>query len=151
MFEVLASGALLTISMPNELTELGFQDEVHLSGIVMGAKSSSHTGLSDGRNGTSVHHAGSAHQDFAGAHLRARVEQLLGHLERIGSAELAPARHWPEHRVRLMYLDSLHSSVFSIIVEGNASISSEFHFEILWRMRYSWEMLGLPAPYRNEP
>jgi hypothetical protein len=106
VFEVLASGALLITKQPNELSELGFQEGVHFVGyreereIIPLIR----VYLTDETARLRITQAARAKvlQEHT---YDSRVEQLLGHLERVGSAELAPARHWPEHRVRLMYLD----------------------------------------------
>jgi hypothetical protein len=106
VFEVLASGALLITKLPNELSELGFQEGVHFVGyreereIIPLIR----VYLTDETARLRITQAARAKvlQEHT---YDSRVEQLLGHLERAGSAELAPARHWPEHRVRLMYLD----------------------------------------------
>jgi hypothetical protein len=106
VFEVLASGALLLTSAPTELTALGFEEGVHFAAYRHESEiiplvrhflqnEDERTRIANaGREKALREHTYDCH-----------VEQLLRRLEEAGNRKIAPARSWPEVRVRLMYLD----------------------------------------------
>ncbi len=110
VFEVMASGALLITALPNEISRLGFHEGVHF------------VGYRDERNIVPLIRS---YLDNEPERLRisqaarakvleehtydSRVDRLLRQLQTAGGAKLAPARSWPAHRVRLMYLDFFSS------------------------------------------
>jgi Glycosyl transferases group 1 len=106
VFEVLASGALLITSIPNELMAMGFQEGVHFIGyreedeILPLVK----TYLECDGERIRISHAGRT--KVLNEHTYDnRVESLLERLNKSTPEMLAPAREWPEYRARLAYLD----------------------------------------------
>jgi len=110
VFEVMASGTLLITALPNELSQLGFQEGVHFVGyrhesdIVPLVRSY----LNNEPERLRITRAARA-KVLEEHTYDARVDTLLRHLRAAGEAQLAPARAWPEHRVRLMYMDFFSS------------------------------------------
>jgi len=106
VFEVLAAGALLITSVPSELSDLGFQDGVNFIGyrtetevVPLVRKYLENEALC-----SRVAQAGQ--EKVLREHTYdCRVDQFLNHFQSFGKQKLAPARHWPKSRVRLMYLD----------------------------------------------
>jgi glycosyl transferase family 1 len=105
-FEVMAAGALLLTASPTELTQIGFQDGVHFIGY---------------RNETEIAPLVREYLSEESARRRIveaardkvlrehtydhRARTILDLTERHGRNFSAPARSWPEARVRLAYLD----------------------------------------------
>lgn len=106
VFEAMASGALLITSLPSELTELDFEEGVHFAGYRKEAELLPQVRryLSEEAQRKKIGDAGRA-KVLSEHTYDCRVTQLLAHLERAGSQKLAPARRWPESRVRLALLD----------------------------------------------
>lgn len=106
VFEVLAAGALLLTSLPTELSRLGFQEGVHFIGYrehqEIGAMVRRY--LQDDGSRKRISQAGRQLVLCEHTYDR-RAEQLLARLAATGAKKLAPARSWPEHRVRLAAMD----------------------------------------------
>src|SRR5258708_6580633 len=110
VFEVMASGALLITALPNEISQLGFNEGVHFVAyrdereIVPLIRSY----LNNEPERLRISQAARAKvlQEHT---YDSRVDRLLRQLQTAGRAKLAPARSWPAHRVRLMYLDFFSS------------------------------------------
>jgi hypothetical protein len=106
VFEVLASGALLVTSLPTELSDIGFEEGVHFIGyqnpgeIIPVVRRF----LRDEPARASIAKAARAKVLQEHTYDR-RAEQLIERLEAFGQKESAPARRWPEPRMRLAYLD----------------------------------------------
>ena len=105
-FEAMGAGALLITSLPSELTQIGFEEGVHFIGYreVQEIKPLVRKYLAEDSARKSIGDAA------RGKVLREhtydqRVERLLDHVERCNKKLLAPARAWPEERVRLACLD----------------------------------------------
>ncbi|MGH9775213.1 MAG: glycosyltransferase family protein [Candidatus Acidiferrales bacterium] len=106
VFEVMAAGALLITAIPTELTSLGFQEGIHFVGYheesevvplvrrFLGDHESRRRITETARNKVMGEHL----YDNRVAAILERLRQDEGHL-------FAPARNWPEERVRLLYLD----------------------------------------------
>jgi Glycosyl transferases group 1 len=110
VFEVMASGTLLITALPNELSRLGFKEGDHFIGYrheseVIPLIRSYLSNESERLRITEAARAKVLEEHTYDA----RVETLLRHLRAAGEARLSPARTWPEHRVRLMYLDFFSS------------------------------------------
>lgn len=106
VFEVMASGALLVTSLPNELTDLGFRDGVHFVGYSDENDVINIVNRFLGDEPLRSGIANSARTKVLREHTYdCRVEQLLNHVAQCGRRKLAPARAWSDSRVRLMYLD----------------------------------------------
>jgi hypothetical protein len=104
VFEVLASGALLLTGVPSELTELGFQENIHFAGYRNGAEISGlvRKYLSDEAARLKISEA--ARALVLSEHTYDRRAELL--LERIANApKIAPARFVPDSHARLAVLD----------------------------------------------
>src|SRR5229473_3611606 len=106
VFEVLASGALLVTSMPNELSNIGFEEGVHFVGYQNPSELIPvvQRFLRDEPTRASIAKAARAKVLQEHTYDR-RAEQLIERLEAFGQKEFAPARRWPEPRMRLAYLD----------------------------------------------
>lgn len=105
-FEAMAAGALLITSLPSELTQIGFEEGVHFIGYreVQEIKPlvCRYLGEDSGRR----HIADAARAKVLREHTYdQRVESLLEKVEACCQTLLAPARAWPEERVRLAHLD----------------------------------------------
>lgn len=105
-FEVMAAGALLVTRLPTELSLMGFEEGVHF------------VGYSDEGNLVDIVSYYLAHESerrriaevsrekvLREHTYDCRVEQLLGILQEDKGKLFAPARYWPEDKVRLVYLD----------------------------------------------
>jgi Glycosyl transferases group 1 len=106
VFEAMAAGALLLASIPSNLTELGFVEGEHFAGyrseeeIIPAVRRY----LSDAPARERIAAAG-RELVLARHTYDARVKSLLDFLATNGSKLPAPARRWPEAKVRLTYLD----------------------------------------------
>jgi hypothetical protein len=106
VFEVLASGALLITSLPSELTDMGFEEDVHFVGYqheseVLGLVQRF---LRDEPARSRIADAG--RDKVLQAHTyHHRASQILRRLEQFSGEKLAPARHWRRSQVELTYLD----------------------------------------------
>jgi len=111
VFEVLASGALLVTSLPNELSDLGFREGVHFVGYRQEDEILSLVRhyLSDETSRIRIADAGKEKALSEHTYDR-RVAQVLAHLDNVGQKKLAPARSWPRPRARLMALDFFSST-----------------------------------------
>jgi hypothetical protein len=111
VFEVLASGALLVTSLPSELSGLGFKEGQHFIGYQPDSDLVRlvQTLLRDEEARTRIAEAARSLVLQEHTYDR-RVAQLVERLEHFGQRRLAPARTWPEPRVRLVYLDFFASS-----------------------------------------
>lgn len=106
VFEVLASGALLVTSLPNEICDLGFQEGVHFVGYREEDEIIPLVQSLLQYESARLHIAQAARTKILQEHTYdSRVETLVRHLELSGRGKIAPARTWPASRVRLMYLD----------------------------------------------
>ncbi|MBZ5700734.1 MAG: glycosyltransferase [Acidobacteriia bacterium] len=105
-FEAMAAGALLITALPSELTQIGFEDGVHFLGY-------RDTGeitflvrkyLDDEPARKRIAEAG--REKVLREHTYdVRVEKWLERAAQDAGKLQAPARHWPEGRVRRIYLD----------------------------------------------
>jgi hypothetical protein len=105
-FEAMGSGALLITSLPSELTLIGFEEGVHFVGYreVQEIKPLVRKYLADDSARRRI--ADAARGKVLREHTYdQRVESLLQEVEASYQALLAPARAWPEERVRLAHLD----------------------------------------------
>ncbi|HUL15986.1 MAG TPA: glycosyltransferase [Terriglobales bacterium] len=106
VFEVLASGALLITSLPTQLTAFGFQDGVHFVGYREEAEVMTLVQrlLADESIRLRIAEAG---REFTRRFhtYDSRVATILRQLARAGNSFPAPARQWPDSRVRFAYLD----------------------------------------------
>ncbi len=105
-FEAMAAGALLLTSLPSELTQLGFEDGKHFLGFRSGEEIPSlvRRYLSDEPARRQI--AEAAREKVLREHTYdVRVQTLLENLEKDAGKFFAPARQWPDSRVRLTYLD----------------------------------------------
>ncbi len=106
VFEVLASGALLITSLPSELTALGFQEGIHFIGytdeseILPLVKKFLECDIERTRIGQAARIKVLQEHTYDN-----RAESLLNRLTEYAQEQLAPARRWPEHRTRFIYLD----------------------------------------------
>ena len=106
VYEAMAAGALLITRMPTDLSALGFAEGEHFigyrdeSGIVPAVR----RWLSDETGRARV--ASAARELVMARHTYdARVKTLVEFILANGSKLNAPARRWPESKVRLTYLD----------------------------------------------
>jgi hypothetical protein len=105
-FEAMAAGCLLITRVPTELTTVGFQENVHFVPFLdereipdLVAKN-----LASDSNGQRIAQTGQ--EKVLREHTYDnRAEQLLQIIERSNGKFPAPARRWPDERVRLSYLD----------------------------------------------
>jgi hypothetical protein len=105
-FEAMAAGALLVTSLPTELSKIGFEEGVHFVGyrdareIVPLVRKyvedvSARRAIVEG-----------CRQKILGEHTyQQRVDTILALIDGFENQRGAPARKWPEARVRLTYLD----------------------------------------------
>jgi glycosyl transferase family 1 len=105
-FEAMAAGALLVTPLPTELTQIGFEDGVHFVGFRKETEimplvrkylleESARRGIAEVARDKVLHEHS----------YDRRVETILELAKQNGRNILAPARSWPEERVRLAYLD----------------------------------------------
>lgn len=105
-FEAMAAGALLITGIPTDLTQLGFQEGKHFVGYrdekeIIDLVSYY---LANDRERRQIAQAG--REKVLQEHTYdKRVETILRTLEKDRGQFFAPARNWPEARVRLIYLD----------------------------------------------
>jgi hypothetical protein len=106
VFEIMAAGALLITSSPSELEKLGFQSGTHFVGY------NKESGFYDCVRYYLEYDAERKLIAAAGRELvlkehtyDRRVEEILRILEKDRGQLFAPARSWPEERVRQVYLD----------------------------------------------
>jgi hypothetical protein len=105
-FEVLASGALLITSLPSELTDLGFEPGTHFAGYKRDEEILPMVRHFLDDEASRLRIAQAARTKALAEHTYdCRAERLLQELHQLGTQRPAPARQWPEFRVRLTYLD----------------------------------------------
>jgi Glycosyl transferases group 1 len=127
VFEALASGALLLTSVPTELSELGFREGEHFVGYRQETEMIPlvRKYLADEQTRSRIGKAARAKVLEEHTYDR-RAGQLLAHLNAAGAKRIAPARFWPEPRVRLMALDFYAS-------HGALPCASAQYRRIVWR------------------
>ena len=106
MFEAMGAGALLIVRQGNEIGELGFKEGIHFVTYRDEAEIAPlvRRYLNDEPARRRITSA--ARKKVLGEHTyEIRVSEIQKLLEEDGGRLLAPARSWPEHRVRLTYLD----------------------------------------------
>jgi hypothetical protein len=106
VFEAMAAGALLLTSLPTELAQIGFEDGIHFVGFRKEAEILPlvRKYLLDESARRQI--AEAARQKVLSEHsYDRRVEVMLELAKQDGRKLSAPARSWPEERVRLAYLD----------------------------------------------
>jgi hypothetical protein len=106
VFEVMAAGALLITSLPSELTQIGFEEGVHFIGYreVKEIQPLIRKYLAEESARRRI--AEAAREKVLREHTYdGRVETIVEHIAQSGRTFSAPARSWPEERVRLIYLD----------------------------------------------
>ena len=105
-FEAMAAGALLITRVPSELQAIGFEEGTHFAGYRAPAEIGEviRKFLADEPARRRIAEAG-REKTLAGHTYDCRVKTLLERLEEEGSRLCAPARQWPEERVRLLYLE----------------------------------------------
>ena len=105
-FEVMGAGALLITSLPNELTQIGFEEGVHFIGYREPEEIQPLIRKYLAEDSARQRIADAARERVLRAHTYdQRAESLLEQVEACGGKLLAPARAWNEERVRLAYLD----------------------------------------------
>src|SRR5713226_5561982 len=105
-FEAMAAGALLLTSLPSELTQLGFEPGKHFLGFRIRNEIVPliRKYLVDEPARRQI--AEAAREKVLREHTYdVRVQTLLENLEKDAGKFFAPARQWPDSRVRLTYLD----------------------------------------------
>ena len=114
VFEAMAAGTLLLTSLPTNLTELGFVEGEHFIGYHNEAEiiPTVRRFLADESGRERIAAAG-RELVLARHTYDARVKSLLDFLASNGSKLTAPARNWPETKVRLTYLD-YYAGTFSM-------------------------------------
>lgn len=106
VFEAMAAGALLVTGIPTELTQLGFQEGRHFVGCCNERKIIDLVSyyLVNDKECKQIAQAG--REKVLQEHTYdKRVETIFYNLEKDKWQFFAPARRWPEARVRLIYLD----------------------------------------------
>lgn len=108
VFEAMAAGALLLTRLPSELTQIGFEEGVHFVGYheTEEIQPLIRKYLAEEPARRCIAEAARAKVMREHTYDR-RVEQLLERIKTFGGKLSAPARHWPEGRVRRIYLDYL--------------------------------------------
>ena len=105
-FEAMAAGALLLTSLPSELTQLGFEDGKHFLGFRIRDEIAPLVRKYLVNETARRQIAEAAREKVLREHTYdTRVQALLVHLERDSGRLFAPARGWPEARVRTARLD----------------------------------------------
>jgi hypothetical protein len=105
-FEAMASGALLLTSLPTELSEIGLEEGVHFVGYrdVREIVPLVRRYVED--EGARRKIAEGCRQKILSEHTyKQRADTILALIDRFENERCAPARKWPEARVRLTYLD----------------------------------------------
>jgi len=106
VFEALASGALLITSLPTELTLLGFQEGVHFVGYEKDSEILPLVRKMLERDNERTSIGSAARAKVLREHTYDnRAQSLLDRLSAPVPERVAPARNWPEHRARFIYLD----------------------------------------------
>lgn len=106
-FEAMAGGALLLTLLPTELAQIGFEDGIHFVGFRKEAEILPlvRKYLSEESSRRRIAEA-ARHKVLSEHSYDRRVEAILELAKKQnGRKFLAPARSWPEERVRLAYLD----------------------------------------------
>ena len=107
VFEALASGALLITAVPSELTALGFEEGIHFVGYREDREILPLVKKFLGCEGERICIGQAARAKVLREHTYDNRVQTL--MDRLGSADArkqrAPARNWPGHRARFVYLD----------------------------------------------
>jgi hypothetical protein len=110
-FEAMAAGALLLTSLPTELSQIGFEDGVHFVGFHREAEIAPLVRKYLLGESARQRIAELARDKVLREHsYDRRVETILELVKQDGRKFLAPARSWPEERVRLTYLDYFASN-----------------------------------------
>ena len=106
VFEAMGAGAMLLVHLPTELTEMGLVEGVHFVGYRDAADlvPCVRKYLQNETARRAIAEAGRA-EVLRNHTYDARANKLLQALRRDSGRLWAPARNWPEHRVRLTYLD----------------------------------------------
>ena len=105
-FEVMAAGALLLTASPTELTQIGFEDGVHFIGYRNEAEIAPLVKKFLSEESARRRIVEAARDKVLREHTYDHQAQaILDLTERYGRNFSAPARSWPEARVRLAYLD----------------------------------------------
>jgi len=106
VFEAMAAGALLLTTLPTELAQIGFEDGVHFAGFREEAEILPLVRKYLLEESVRRRIAEAARHKVLSEHsYDRRVEAILELAKQSGRKLLAPARSWPEERVRLTYLD----------------------------------------------
>jgi len=111
VFEAMAAGALLLTSLPSELSQLGFEEGIHFVGYrgPSQIREIARRILNDELVRREIAEAGK--EKVLREHTYdCRVEMLFERLAQAQGKFFAPARQWPEERVRLAYLDYFASN-----------------------------------------
>jgi hypothetical protein len=105
-FEAMAAGCLLISRIPTELTAAGFQEGIHFVPYRDESEITNLVGkyLADDSTRQRIGDAG-REKVFREHTYDCRAQQLLQIVERHNGKCVAPARQWPEDRVRLLHLD----------------------------------------------
>jgi hypothetical protein len=110
-FEAMAAGALLLTSLPTELSQIGFEDEVHFVGFHREVEIAPLVRKYLLEESARQRIAELARDKVLREHsYDRRVETILELVKQDGRKFLAPARSWSEERVRLTYLDYFASN-----------------------------------------
>ena len=105
-FEAMAAGCLLISRMPTELTAAGFQEGVHFVPYRDESEIPDLVAKYLTDDGARQRIADAGREKVFGEHTYdCRAEQLLQIIERSNGKFFAPARQWPQDRVRLLHLD----------------------------------------------
>jgi len=105
-FEAMAAGALLITALPSELTEIGFENGVHFLGYRKAGEIADLVRNYLGAEAARKRIADAGRKKVLREHTYdVRVKQWLAQVASQGGNLQAPARHWPEGRVRRIYLD----------------------------------------------
>ncbi len=106
VFEVMAAGALLITALPSELTRIGFEEGVHFVGYRKEEEIIERVRQFLTDEGARQHIAEAGRGKVLRQHTYdCRVRTVLESLRQDAARLHAPARRWPEVRVRLVYLD----------------------------------------------
>lgn len=105
-FEAMAAGALLLTPLPTELAQIGFEDGIHFVGFREEAEILPLVRKYLLEESARRRIAEAARDKVLSEHsYDRRVEAILELVKQNGRKLSAPARSWPEERVRLAYLD----------------------------------------------
>jgi len=106
VFEAMAGGALLLTLLPTELAQIGFEDGIHFVGFRKEAEILPLVRKYLLEESARCRIAEAARHKVLSEHsYDRRVEAILELAKQNGRKLSAPARSWPEERVRLAYLD----------------------------------------------